>query len=133
MTISLSQANDAIAAAIQTAEKMNIRISVSVCDAGGQLLAFSRMDGAGWATIYGAHGKAVTSAATGSPSGRIPADLPVMQRTNELSGNRMVYSQGAVPIVVDEQLVGAIGVGGGTAKQDEECAMAGAMRLDCQA
>jgi glc operon protein GlcG len=130
VTISLLQANEAIATAIQCAETMNIRISVSVCDVGGNLLAFSRMDGAGWATIVGAHGKAIASAATGSPSGRIPADLPVMQRTNELSGNRMVYSQGAVPIVIDGQLIGAIGAGGGTAEQDEECAIAGADLFD---
>lgn len=111
---------------------MNIQISVSVCDAGGHSVAFSRMDGAGWATIYGAQGKAIASAATGSPSGRIPADLPVMQRTNELSGDRMVYSQGAVPIVIAGQLIGAIGTGGGTAEQDEECAIAGATVLGDQ-
>jgi glc operon protein GlcG len=132
VTITLLQASEAIATALHTAEAMNIQISASVCDVGGHLGAFSRMDGASWATIYGAHGKAIASAATGAPSGRIPANLPVMQRINELTGDRMVYSQGAVPIVFDGQLIGAIGAGGGTAEQDEECAIAGAAVLDHQ-
>ena len=129
MAFALAQANKGIVAAIQKANELGIRISVAVCDAGGHLIAFSRMDGAGWAGAYGAQGKAMASAATGSPSGRIPADLHVMQRINELSGARLIYSQGAVPIVVDGELVGAIGAGGGTAEQDEECAAAGAAVL----
>ena len=129
MTITLANANEAIVAALHAAAKNDIKVSVSVCDVGGQLLAFSRMDEAAWASVYGAQGKAIASAATGSPSGRIPADLPVMQKTNELSGNRMVYSKGAVPIIIDGKLAGAIGVGGGTGEEDEECAIAGAAVL----
>jgi len=132
VTITLLQASEAISKAIHSAEELNIQISAAVCDAGGHLIAFSRMDGASWAGVYGAQGKAIASAATGSPSGRIPAGLNVMQRINELSGDRMIYSQGAVPIVIDGQLIGAIGVGGGTAEQDEECALAGATTLDRQ-
>ena len=49
-----------------------------------------------------------------------------MQRINELAGDRMIFSQGAVPVVLDGELVGAIGAGGGTAEQDEACAAAGA-------
>ena len=52
-----------------------------------------------------------------------------MRRINDLSGERMIFSQGAVPIVVDATLVGAIGAGGGTAEQDELCAAAGAAVL----
>ena len=129
LTLTLEQANEAVAAAIRQARGMHIRISVAVCDTGGHLIAFGRMDEAGWAGVYGAQGKAIASAATGSPSGRIPSDLHVMRRINELSGDRMIYSQGAVPIVIDGKLVGAIGAGGGTAEQDEACASAGAAVL----
>ena len=127
--LTLQQANEAIAAAIRHALQLGIRISVAVCDEGGHPVALARMDGAGWAATYGALGKAAASAATGSRSGRIPSDLHVMGRINELSGERMIFSQGAVPIVVDATLVGAIGAGGGTAEQDELCAAAGAAVL----
>ena len=127
--MTLQQANEAIAAAIRHALQLDIRISVAVCDEGGHPVALARMDGAGWAATYGALGKATASAATGSRSGRIPSDLHVMHRINELSGDRMIFSQGAVPIVVDARLVGAIGAGGGTAEQDELCAAAGAAVL----
>lgn len=129
MVLTLLQANKVVTAAIQQAEEMNIHISIAVCDVGGHLIMFSRMDGAGWAGVHGAQGKAMASAATGSPSGRIPPDLHVMKRINELSGNRLIYSQGAVPIIVDGKLIGAIGTGGGTAEQDERCAAAGAAVL----
>ena len=38
----------------------------------------------------------------------------------------MILSQGAVPIEKEGQIIGAVGVGGGTGEQDEECAAAGA-------
>ena len=125
MTLTLAQANKAVEAAICKAQELDIRICVAVCDAGGRLLAFSRMEGAGWASIYGSQGKAVTSAATGVPSGRIPADLHVMQKIAEHEGGHMIYSQGAVPIIRSGCVMGAIGAGGGTGQEDEDCAAAG--------
>lgn len=122
----MTQANEAVAAALRKAEELNVLISIAVCDEGGHLVAFSRMDGAGWAGVYGAQGKAVASAATGAPSGRIPPDIPVMLRINELAGDRMIYAQGASPIRIGGRVVGAIGTGGATAEQDEACAAAGA-------
>ncbi|WP_425409808.1 GlcG/HbpS family heme-binding protein [Hyphococcus sp.] len=126
MPISLTEAKQAVEAAIRKAEELDVLISVAVCDEGGHLLAFSRMDGAGWAGVYGAQGKAVASAATGAPSGRIPPDLTVMRRINELAGDRMIYAQGAAPIRLEGRVVGAIGTGGASAEQDEICALAGA-------
>lgn len=129
MPLSLAQAEHGIAAALRQAEALGIRISIAVCDPGGHLIALSRMDGATWAGTYGAQGKAVASVATGSPSGRIPSDLHVMTKINELSGNRLIFSQGAVPIFLAGELVAAIGTGGGSAEQDEACATAGAAAI----
>lgn len=126
MPLCLTQANEAIGAALRKAAEFNVLISIAVCDEGGHLLAFTRMDGVGWASVYGAQGKAVASAATGAPSGRIPPDILVMRRINELAGDRMIYAQGAAPIRIGGRVVGAIGVGGATAEQDEACAAAGA-------
>jgi uncharacterized protein GlcG (DUF336 family) len=44
---------------------LNIRISAAVCDAGGRLVAFQRMNNAIWASAYASQGKAVASAAFG--------------------------------------------------------------------
>ena len=98
MALTMADANKALAAAIKSAEDVNIKLCVAVCDVGGRLIAFNRMDGAGWASIYGAQGKALASAATGAPSGSLPADHPVMIRIVELEGGNMVLGQGGVPI-----------------------------------
>jgi hypothetical protein len=45
------------------AQELNIKISAAVCDAGGRLVAFQRMDNAIWASAYASQGKAVASAA----------------------------------------------------------------------
>ena len=63
MAISLAEANRMVEGAIAKANEFNIKINVSVCDAGGRLVAFNRMDGAIWGGAYGAQGKAVASAA----------------------------------------------------------------------
>ena len=46
MALTLGDANRMVQAAIAEAERINIKLSVSVCDAGGHLLAFNRMEGA---------------------------------------------------------------------------------------
>ena len=84
------------------------------------------MDKSNWASIYGSQGKALTSAATGYNSDGIPPTSNVMQRIAELEGNNMIYAKGAVPISRDGILIGAIGVGGGNADDDELCAQTGA-------
>lgn len=126
MSISLEQANHALAAAIAKATAMNIAVCVAVCDAGGRLVAFARMDKSNWASIHGCQGKALTAAATRCNSGDIPATSVVMQRIAELEGGNMIYAKGAVPIIRDGVLLGAIGVGGASAEEDELCALAGA-------
>lgn len=126
MHLLLADAHKAIAAAIATAETLDIAVCVAVCDAGGRLLAFARMDQSNWASIHGCQGKALTAAATRCPSGSIPPTSEVMQRIAALEGGNMIFAQGAVPIIRDGELLGAIGVGGGSGPDDESCAVAGA-------
>jgi len=131
MTLTLAQANSILHGAIEQARELNIRISVSVCDAGGRLVAFQRMDGGHWAAGYGSQGKAVASAAFARPSGVVAelAHHPIMQSIAEAEGGHIIYCQGAVPILINGVVVGACGVGGGTAQQDEDCAKAGVAAL----
>jgi glc operon protein GlcG len=127
MALTLDDANRIIAGAIAKARELNIRISVAVCDAGGRLVAFQRMDNAIWASAYGSQGKAIASAAFGRPSGELTerAEHPTPRGIAAASGGHMIMGQGAVPILRNGVVEGACGVGGGTAQQDEDCARAG--------
>ena len=127
MALTLDEANRVVAATIERARELNIKVSVAVCDAGGRLVAFNRMDGAIWASALGSQGKAVASAAFARPSGELTprADTPTIRGIVAADGGHIIPGQGAVPIIRGGQLEGACGVGGGTSEEDEDCARAG--------
>ena len=129
MALTLAEANRVVDATIKKAEELNIKVNVAVCDAGGRLMAFSRMDGAIWAGAYGSQGKAVASAGFGRASGLLNADAAIVRGISAHEGGHMIPSKGAVPIVRGGVVEGACGVGGGTAEEDEECAQTGVNAL----
>jgi len=131
MALTLADANKVVQGALDKAKEMNIRISVAVCDAGGRLMAFNRMDNAIWGSVYGSQGKAIASAGFGRASGELAerAGSPIIQGIAAAEGGHMIPSQGAVPIIRNGSVDGACGVGGGTAQQDEDCAKAGVAKL----
>ena len=131
MALTLDAANQIVQAALVKAREINIKISVAVCDAGGRLIAFNRMDGAIWASAYGCQGKAIASAAFARPSGELAerAGSPIIQGIVAAEGGHMIPSQGAVPIVRNGVVDGACGVGGGTSQQDEDVARAAVAKL----
>jgi glc operon protein GlcG len=128
MSITLDEANRALDAAIAKATEQGTKMNIAVVDAGGRLVAFKRMDGAIWAGVYGSQGKAVTSAAFGRDSGVMQerAGSAIIQGIMVAEGGHMIPSQGAVPITRNGVVIGAIGCGGGTGQEDEDCARAGA-------
>jgi glc operon protein GlcG len=131
MSLTLEEANRIVSGAVTKARELNIKVSAAVCDAGGRLIAFQRMDGAIWASVYGSQGKAVASAAFGRASGELQprADQPTPRGIAAASGGEMIMGQGAVPILRNGIVIGACGVGGGTSQEDEDCAKAGAAKL----
>ena len=129
MALTLAEANRMVQAALAKAGEINVKVSVAVCDGGGNLLAFNRMDGASAASATVAQGKAVASASFGRASGTLQADSPVIQAVLAAMGGRGLPARGAVPLIKNGELVGAIGGSGATAEQDEECAQAGANTL----
>ena len=131
MAITLEEANRIIQGALAQAAEFNIQVSAAVCDAGGRLVALSRMDNAIWASAYGSQGKAVASAAFGRPSGELTerADQPTPRGIAAAEGGHMIMGQGAVPIIRNGVIEGACGVGGGTSQQDEDCAKSGVSKL----
>jgi uncharacterized protein GlcG (DUF336 family) len=129
MALTLTDAQRMIQVAITKAAELRVKLSVAVCDTGGNLVAFSRMDGAISVSATVAQGKAAASAGFGRPSGALQADSPVIQAVIATLGGRMLPARGAVPVYQAGELIGAIGASGATAEQDEQCAQAGAAAM----
>ena len=131
MALTLAEANRVVEGAIAAATEMGIKINVAVVDAGGRLLAFNRMDGAIWAGSYGSQGKAVASAAFGRSSAELQerSETPIIRGILAAEGGHGIPSQGGLPIIRNGVVDGAVGVGGGTGQQDEDCSAAGIAKL----
>jgi len=127
-TLTLEGARKAIAAAVAEARRLNATGVIAVVDDGGNLMALERIDGtfAAGATI--SIGKARTAALFKKPT-RFFEEVIGKGRTAMVAVD-FTPLQGGVPIVVDGQVVGAIGVSGASsAQQDEDFALVGASAL----
>ncbi|WP_373186958.1 heme-binding protein [Halopseudomonas sp.] len=117
----------AVEAATRKALELNILINVSVVDQAGIPLSFARMNGSFLHSADIATDKAYTAASFGFPTSewiQILDANPAM-RLGFPQRPRLVVFGGGLPIKVDGQCVGGIGVSGGSEDQDELCARAG--------
>ena len=137
MSLSLDEANQVLNGALAKAREMSLRVSVAVVDVGGNLVAFSRMDGAAPSTALVSQGKAKSSAMFGRTSGevqqRVQSGSPPTTTVMTAAGGIFVPWQGAVPIWRDNILEGACGVSGAASDQDEECARTGVIAAGLKA
>lgn len=125
-TLTLEGANQVLAAAIAKATERGAGGAIAVVDGGGSLIAFQRIDGTFAAGAAVSLGKARTSALFKKPT-KAFEDSINGGRTALAAVHEMTPLQGGVPILVDGQIVGAIGVSGAHSQQeDEEIALAGA-------
>ena len=127
MTITLSEANRAIAAALAKADDLAITISVSVCDPNGRLIAHQRMDGVFAEASRGSIGKAIAAAGSGHPSGAGPFEPGAPVSTGVVTGEGApdFRVRGGLPIMRNGIVEGAVGVSGAPVDdEDEECALA---------
>jgi glc operon protein GlcG len=122
-TLSLDAANKIIAGAIAEAKANNWSVDIAIVDEGGHLLSFQRMDGASIGAIDAAIGKARTASLYRRPT-KVLEEV-AKTRPAILTLPNSVLLQGGVPVVVNGQIVGAVGVGGVTSQQDEQIAEAG--------
>jgi glc operon protein GlcG len=118
----------AIAACEAEAAKNKWPVSIAVIDDGGYLLGFLRMDGAPTISAEVSVGKARTSAVTGRPS-KFFEDR-VKERPAFAGFPAGILIQGAVPLIHQNECVGAIGVSGVQSHEDEQVAQAGASALE---
>lgn len=129
-TLTLEGARAVIAAALQQASANKTTGVVAVVDDGGNLIAVERSDGTFAAGALISIGKARTAALFKKPT-RVFEDIVAKGRTAMVALNDFTPLQGGVPLMVDGEIVGGVGVSGAaSAQQDEELAMAGAAALN---
>jgi glc operon protein GlcG len=122
-SLTLDLARRLLAAAEAEAAERGLALTFAVVDAAGHPVALARMDGAPWITPDVALGKAWTAAAYGAPSaaqGEKMRDLPVFSTAVTVAtGGRFTPQIGGLPIIVDDQPVGAMGASGASGQEDE--------------
>jgi uncharacterized protein GlcG (DUF336 family) len=110
-------------AAMARADEMDRPQCVTVVDAGGQLLAFVRMDGAKFLSIRTALRKAMTAANRRTATGGIRPEHAVELAL--VSSGDVTNLRGGLPLEVDGQVIRAVGVSSGSGREDLEVAQAG--------
>jgi len=118
-------------AAVEKAKELKQIVSIAVVDAGGHLMAFKRMtNGRTHNTLIAqakARSAALTTAATGKV-GRDGAEIPdhqVLAQTLAVGPGWFVSIEGGVPISVEGQCIGAVGVSGAPSAVDRQISQAG--------
>ena len=123
--LSLDAARAALDAAQAEARKQGWAVSIMVVDAAGEPVAFARMDGAPYSSVNVSRDKARSAARFRRPT-KAFSDAMAEGRTGILALDGAIPVEGGVPIVVDGQVVGAVGVSGVMSQQDAQVAQAGA-------
>lgn len=128
--LTLEGAKKIIAAAVAEAKSKNAPgAAIAVVDDGGNLVAVERLDNTFAAGANISIGKARTSALFKRPT-KVFEDIINKGRTTMVALLDFTPLQGGIPIIVDGQVIGGIGVSGAaSAQQDEEIAIAGANAL----
>lgn len=132
--LTLEGARAVLTAAQTRAQEINVPMDIAVVDDGGHLLVFERMDGARPASIGISLVKAQAAAARRTPTGPAMkgAELNVSLSLGlaVASPQEQIPIRGGLPLIIDGEVVGAIGVSAGSEDQDSEVARAGVAALE---
>ena len=123
MTLTFALAQDAAQAAINCAAKRDEAICVAVCDGGGRLFTFSKMDGTSSLVGHEAIRRAIASAASGSPS-ELSMSKVGSASSAAAEGLGISFRPGGLPFLIGQECVGAVGVCG-SPEMEVDCARAG--------
>lgn len=122
-----------LSAAERRAEEIRVPMNIAVVDDGGHLLAFGRMDGAKPSSITVALVKAQAAAMRRAPTGPAMSgdqvNIPVALGLAVAASTHQTPIRGGIPLLVEGEVVGAIGVSAGTEDQDYDVARAGAAAI----
>ncbi|ANG63194.1 DNA polymerase III subunit delta' [Marinobacterium aestuarii] len=117
-----------IAGAAARATEIGVPMCIAITDESGNLLAFERMDGGKVTSITVAQDKSFTASAARKATHEynaacVPGNLVFGIHT--ALGGRLCVVGGGLPVMVDGEVVGGIGLSSGTPAQDMDCAQAG--------
>lgn len=126
--LGLAEIDDILAAARNEAQRHNWAVSIALVDDGGHPLGLVRLDGASPSSAYIATEKART-AALGRRESKLYEDMINGGRVAFLSAPLSATLEGGVPVLVNGQCVGALGVSGVKSEQDAQVAKVGAARV----
>ena len=115
-------------AGMDKARSMGVPQCISIVDSGGHMLAFIRMDGAFSMSLETSLRKARTAAAYGLPTGHIEAGVDIKLAMG--TDGQRINLPGGLPVIIDGEIAGAIGVGSGTGAQDLEVATAAVAAIE---
>eukprot|EP00929_Paragymnodinium_shiwhaense_P009484 TRINITY_DN113668_c0_g1_i1.p2 TRINITY_DN113668_c0_g1~~TRINITY_DN113668_c0_g1_i1.p2 ORF type:complete len:143 (-),score=45.12 TRINITY_DN113668_c0_g1_i1:161-589(-) len=124
--LTLAGAHVLVQNGLEVAQKLGLKVTMAVVDAGGNLVCLHRMDGAMAVSSRIADGKARSAVVFARETMLLEGGSNVKDgggRTALLSAGEVMMG-GGVPILVDGQIVGAVGVSGATPQQDQEVAKA---------
>ncbi|WP_430296690.1 GlcG/HbpS family heme-binding protein [Sinomonas sp. B1-1] len=129
--ISLEQAQAVVEASLAKSREIGTAMNIAVVDAGGNLKAFGRQDGAWIGSIDISQKKARTARFFDMNTGDIGAlSQPGGPLHNiEVSNGGLITFPGGIPLKIDGAVVGAVGVSGSTVENDHTVAQAGADAL----
>ncbi len=122
--ITLEAAKQMMEAAQAKASENGWKVAITIVDVAGNLIMFQKMDGTQMGSIAVSIGKARTAATFNRPT-KAMEEMIAGGRTAFVAIDGIVPVQGGVPVVVDDAVIGAVGVSGVTSEQDEQVAMAG--------
>lgn len=131
-------ARQMMATAIDEARRVGIAISCAIVDAGGHLIALERMDGGRFHTLHSCTTKAVSAASNRRPTttkGAVGQDLDVTHALGlalAAGPQRWTAMEGGVPVIVDGECIGGIGVSGGDWETDLRIAKAAVESIDAK-
>lgn len=120
-----------LAAARTEAQNNGWAVSIAVTDDGGHLLGFERLDGCAAIGGYIAIEKARTSA-LGRRESKGYEEMVNGGRTAFVTAPLLTSLEGGVPVIIDGQTIGAVGVSGVKADQDAQVAKAGVAAVSAQ-
>ena len=126
--ISIDDAKLLIEGARNKALQIGIPMCIAIVDESGQLVAFERMDGGKVTSSIIAQDKAFTAAGARKATHEYNAACQpgnLVFGIHTAIGGRLCVVGGGLPVTVDGEVVGGIGLSSGSPQQDMECAQAG--------
>ena len=127
--LTLDAARIALAASEAHAREKGWRVVIAVVDDGGHTVALARLDGAQLSSIDTAVGKARAAVAWKRPTKMLEESVNTGRFAFLSISQGMALLQGGVPVEIDGQVIGAVGVSGVKASDDEVIALAGVNAL----